>query len=162
MSATLVRAYTSPDKLVSTSQGSMQVLPNGNVFIGWGSEPFFSEFSNDGELLFNASFPSDDESYRAFRFPWSGHPSDQPAAALERGPGDKLTVYASWNGATDVTTWQVLAGPNPDQLKPLGSAPRQGFETTIAVRTTEPYVAVQAKNRSGRVLGTTKAGKPAN
>ena len=162
MTAILVREYTSPDKPLSSSQGNVQVLPNGNVFVGWGSEPFFSEFSDDGKLLFNARFSRKAQSYRAFRFPWSGNPSDDPAVAAERGSGDKVRVYASWNGATDVTTWQVLAGPNSDQLKPIGSAPRDGFETTIAVRTAEPYVAIQAKSRSGRVLGTTKAVKLVN
>jgi hypothetical protein len=45
-------------------------------------------------------------------------------------------------------------------LKPLGSTvARNGFETTITLRTAEPYVGVQAKNRSGRVLGTSKAVK---
>src|SRR5215216_3085750 len=72
MSATLVGEYTHPDKIFSDTQGNLQVLPNGNVFMGWGSEPYFSEFSEDGELLFDASFPSELESYRAFRFPWKG------------------------------------------------------------------------------------------
>jgi hypothetical protein len=54
----------------------------------------------------------------------------------------------------------VLAGSTPSQLKPVGSAPRRGFETTIAVRNAEPYVAVQAKSASGQVLGTTKAVEP--
>ena len=162
MTATLVREYTYPDKLRATSQANMQVLPNDNVFIGWGRKPFFSEFSSNGKLLFNASFPGESESYRAFRFPWSGHPGDDPAVAADPGPDDKVTVYASWNGATEVSTWQVLAGPSPDQLKPIGSALRDGFETTITVHTTEPHVAVRAKNRSGQVLGTSKAVKSGN
>jgi hypothetical protein len=156
MIATLVREYTHPDKLLASSQGNMQVLPNGNVFVGWGSQPFFSEFNSDGELLFDASFPAEVESYRAFRFPWSGQPSDDPAVAVESGPGDEVMVYASWNGATEIASWQVLAGPDPDRLKPAGFAPRDGFETAITVRTSEPYVAVQAKNRSGQVLGTSE------
>ena len=75
MKATLVRRYAHPDKVFAATQGNMQVLPNGNVFIGWGSAPLFSEFSKDGELLFDATFPREVESYRAFRFPWSGRPS---------------------------------------------------------------------------------------
>jgi hypothetical protein len=132
-------------------------LPNGNVFAGWGSEPYSSEFSHDGKLLFDARFLGSAQSYRAFRLPWSGHPGDDPAVAVERGPDDELTLYTSWNGATEVATWQVLAGSNPDQLEPIGSARWRGFETTIIVRTAEPYVAVQARSASGRVLGTSKA-----
>jgi hypothetical protein len=157
MSASLVREYTHPDRLLSDTQGNVQVLPNGNVLVGWGSAPFFSEFNHHGELLFHAAFPTEGETYRAFRFPWSGQPTDDPAIAAELGTEDKVTIYASWNGATEVTTWQVLAGSAPDQLEPLASAPRQGFETVITVRTTESYVGLNATNGSGKVLGTTNA-----
>src|SRR5215218_2893999 len=54
MSATLVREFTHPNKLISTSQGNVQVLPDANLFVGWGSAPYFSEFSHEGELLFDA------------------------------------------------------------------------------------------------------------
>jgi hypothetical protein len=145
--------------LLSDTQGNVQVLPKGNVLVGWGSAPFFSEFNHHGELLFNAAFPTEDETYRAFRFPWSGQPTDDPAIAAELGTEDKVTIYASWNGATEVATWQVLAGSAPDQLEPLASAPRQGFETVITVRTTESYVGLNAANGSGKVLGTTSAFK---
>jgi hypothetical protein len=79
----------------------------------------------------------------------------------EPGRGDdEVTVYASWNGATEVAVWQALTGPGPDRLKPLGSTvARDSFETTITLRTAEPYVGVQAKNCSGRVLGASKAVK---
>jgi outer membrane protein assembly factor BamB len=159
MSASLVREYTHPDRLLSDTQGNVQVLPKGNVFVGWGSAPFFSEFNHHGELLFHAAFPTEGETYRAFRVPWSGQPTDDPAIAAELGGDDEVTIYASWNGATEVTTWQVLAGSAPDQLEPLASVPSQGFETVITVRTTEPYVGLKAVNSSGRVLGTTSAFK---
>jgi hypothetical protein len=67
----------------------------------------------------------------------------------ERGSDDKVTLYVSWNGATEVATWEVLAGPEPDQIKPIGSVPRHGFETAITVGTAERYVGVQAKDKFG-------------
>ena len=154
MSAALLREYTFPEKLLATSQGNMQALANGNVFVGWGSEPFISEFSQHGELLFNAQFPPNGESYRAFRFPWNGRPTDEPAVAVEQRPDDKVTLYASWNGATEVATWEVLAGPSPSRLESLGSVARDGFETAMSVQTSDLYVAVRAKHHLGRVLGT--------
>jgi hypothetical protein len=163
MRATLLRKYPQPEGKICGTQGNVQVLPGGNVFIGWGSNPHFSEFNREGELLFNASFPPEVESYRAFRFPWSGHPNDDPAVAVEQGPGDEVMVYTSWNGATEVASWQVLAGPSPDRLKSVGdAAPREGFETAITVHSAGPYVAVQAKDPSGRVLGISRALKPGN
>jgi Arylsulfotransferase (ASST) len=156
MTATLVGVHTSPDGLLATSQGNMQVLPNGNVFIGWGSAAHISEFSPDGKLLFDAHLPPRDDSYRGFRFPWSAHPTDDPAVAVERGSDGDLTLYVSWNGATEVATWEVLAGSHPDKLESLGAAPRDGFETALLARTAEPYVAVRAKDSSGRALGDSK------
>jgi hypothetical protein len=163
MSAAPVRRYVHPARRHVATMGNMQVLPNGNVFIGWGSDPLFSEFSRDGELLFHARFPHEDESYRAFRFPWSGHPSEDPAVAAETGPDNQVTLYASWNGATKIAGWQVVAGSSPDRLEPVGSsAPKEGFETAITVRSAEPYIGVQAIDRSGRVLGASGAVGPGN
>jgi len=78
---------------------------------------------------------------------------------VERGADDEVTIYTSWNGATEVATRQVLAGPGPNESKSVASAPRQGFETVITVHTTEPYVGLKA---SGKVLGTTPAFKLEN
>jgi hypothetical protein len=153
MRASLVREYTHPDKQYADAAGNMQVLPNGNVFVGWGRGLAISEFSEDGELLFDFRVSPEHRSYRAFRFPWSGSPSDQPACVGERTSENELEVYASWNGATEVTAWEVLAGPHPGRLESLGSVPRDGFETAMLVQTSEPYVAVRARHRSGRVLG---------
>ena len=153
MKASLVREYTHPGNLLSATQGSVQILPGGNVFVGWGSEPYFSEFSRDGRLLFDAGFPAEGESYRAFRFPWKGHPQEAPAVVAEPGKEGKVTLYVSWNGATEVDTWQVLAGGGPDELEPVGSAPRKGFETALTLQTDESHVAVRAQDVSGRVLG---------
>jgi hypothetical protein len=167
MRATLLREYTHPDKLFAATQGNMQVLPNGNTFIGWGNQPLFSEFSNGGELLFSASFPPKVESYRAFRFPWRAHPSEEePAVAAERGPAEEeeeeVTLYASWNGATEVASWQVLAGSDPERLRAVGSAARrEGFETAMVVGSAEQrYFSVQARDSSGRVLGASEAVRP--
>jgi hypothetical protein len=160
MRATLVREYTHPEKPLATSQGNMQVLSNGNVFIGWGTAPHSSEYGRDGELLCDLQFSGESQSYRAFRQVWSGCPAEDPAVAAEKGEGGKVNVYASWNGSTETATWRVLAGPKPDDLEPVGSVPREGFETAMAIRTDEPYVAVQAEDDSGRVLATSKAVEP--
>jgi hypothetical protein len=154
MRSTLLREYASPEGLLSTSQGDAQLLSDGNVFVGWGSQPYLSEFSGDGGLLLNASFPPECESYRAFRFPWSGHPTDAPAVAVERRSEDGVALYASWNGATKVAAWEVISGPRPSRMEPLGSVPRDGFETAMLAQSSHSYFAVRAKERSGGVLGT--------
>ncbi len=159
MTATLEQAIIHPTGIVSVSQGNTQLLDNGNVFVGWGSAPVFSEFDGNGDLIFNARFPPSVSSYRAHRFPWVGTPKDRPAIAVETGAGNDLTVYVSWNGATEVATWRVLAGPRPDELREIASAPRSGFETAIPVQTAEPYIAIQAEDGSGNVLRASKTVK---
>jgi hypothetical protein len=80
--------------------------------------------------------------------------------AAEYGQDDEVKIYASWNGATEVATWQVLAGAGPGKLKELASTPKEGFETVITVKTNELYVGVKALNAPGKVLGSSRAIRP--
>jgi hypothetical protein len=153
----LIRRFKHDPPLVAAAGGSAQTLPNGDVFVGWGSEPDVSEFTADGRQIFNASFALSVVSYRAFRFPWIGRPHTRPAVAVSRSHGH-TTVYASWNGATQVTAWRVLGGPTAHSLRPLGvRAPRRNFETDIRLVSRPRYLAVQALDSRGKVLGTSPA-----
>jgi hypothetical protein len=159
MTATLAQEIVHPTHILSTSQGNAQRLPNDNMFVGWGSAPVFSEFSNDGELIFNGRFPTNCNSYRAYRFPWSGQPADPPDFAV-RVIGSGAIVYASWNGATDVAHWRVIAGPTPEEMEIVGGAERAGFETSIRVGTVEEWYSVQALDAAGNVIDTAIAIQP--
>jgi Arylsulfotransferase (ASST) len=150
MTASIVTEYLPPDGRLAGSQGNLHVRPNGNVFIGWGAKPFYSEYTADGELLLDGDFGSG-ESYRAYRLPWVGEPTDPPSVVLEAG-----TAYASWNGATEVTAWRFLAGQDAKSARDVGTVDREGFETSAEVPD-EPYVAVQALDADGRVLATAEA-----
>jgi Arylsulfotransferase (ASST) len=154
--ATLLSQFTHPPPLLAESQGSMQALPNGDWFIGWGQAPDFSEFSSTGQLLFDAHFPAHDQSYRSFRLPWTGTPAHPPAFAIQPGAQGVRTVYASWNGAALVAGWRVLAGPTSTSLQPVAQAARAGFETAIPLPATTvgPYFEVQALDAAGAVIGS--------
>ena len=69
MRASLAREYTHPDKQYADAAGNAQVLPNGDAFVGWGRALAISEFSREGELLFDLRLPPQNKTYRAFRFP---------------------------------------------------------------------------------------------
>ena len=153
MRATLKHAYTQPGRVLADNQGSTQLLPDGRVFVGWGSEPYFSEFASDGELLLSGEFPLGDQSYRAYTFDWSGQPPGRPAVAVRRNPARGSAVYVSWNGATAVRTWEVHAGTHPSALAPAGSLGRAGFETMVPVTSEGPYFMVIARDGTGRELG---------
>jgi hypothetical protein len=145
---TLVKAYVSPDKLLAKHQGGMQLLPNRHVFVGWGSEPYFTEFAADGSVVFDAHFGKNQDSYRAYRFQWVGHPADKPALVLK---GDK--AYVSWNGATEVKKWRLVDGSG----KTLTEADKHDFETALKLPKNAGPVAAQALDSSGKVLGTSLA-----
>ena len=159
MRATLEREYLHQNAPLARSQGNLQSLPGGNVLIGYGSEPIIAEFSRDGRLLFDARLPEGYDTYRAYRLPWTGRPVDPPDVAVEVGDGGEITVYASWNGATEVAEWQVLAGPEPDELSVAGSGVRDGFETAIA-GARAPFVAVRALDDSGEELAVSEVVEP--
>jgi arylsulfotransferase ASST len=154
---TLVAEYEHPGALKAGSQGNVQSLADGNLLLGWGAEPWVSEFNSSGQLVFDARMPNADESYRAYRFEWNGNPTGGPTIAASASGGGPVTVYASWNGATAVASWRVLAGPSTHALAAVASAPRSGFETAIATPGAEAYVQVQALGASGVVLGTSSA-----
>jgi outer membrane protein assembly factor BamB len=140
----------SPETL-ATSQGNLQQLDNGNVFIGWGSEPYATEHTASGRQVFAAQMATS-QSYRAFRSPWNGTPSAAPAIAVRRTGSDNVVVYASWNGATEVASWQVIAGSGNGVMTPLVTAPRKGFETTIRARSSATTLAARALDRTGKLL----------
>jgi hypothetical protein len=152
-SATLLRQYTNGN-ILSSSQGNLQLLPNRNAFIGFGSQPNFSEFDFRGETVFDAKFLTANQSYRMFRQLWAGKPLDLPAVAVTLGAGSRRTVYASWNGSTAVARWEVMAGTTPQSLAAIGSAARSGFVTAITVSSAQPYLAVRALDETGNLLAT--------
>ena len=158
MTASLVRKYTHSPPLLAGAGGSTQVLPNGNVFVGFGDQPNFSEYSPAGRQIFSGSLPLGVASYRAYRFHWHGQPLTRPSLALSSRPDGSVRAYASWNGATELAAWRLLGGKAPDRLAPVGRRTRwTGFETTIKLRRHPAYVRVQALDRSGKVLATSPA-----
>jgi hypothetical protein len=153
--ATVVREFTHPDNVLSIAEGNAQSLPTGGMLLGWGIGRRVSEIGPDGSLLFDVRLPSDTDTYRAYRFPWTGKPARPPALAIRR-TGRRITAYASWNGATEVTDWELLAGPSPDELEVIAREQRAGFETVIKATTWKRYVAVRALDEHGRPLATSR------
>jgi Arylsulfotransferase (ASST) len=156
--ATLRFAYVHPEApLLAASQGNMQTLPNGNVLIGYGGVPQISEYAPGGSLVFDAHLPFDMSSYRAFRFPWSAQPASPPAVLANlNNTGEETIVRASWNGATDVGDWRVLAGAQPQKLTATATFPASDFESSTILTKRYSYVAVQALDSNGRVLATSQ------
>jgi hypothetical protein len=159
MTATLVSSFVHPTPLVAASQGDFQPLAGGNWSVGWGQEPYFSEFSSSGQLLFDAHLPPAYQSYTVLKFPWTGEPAQPPALVVHRGVR-RIVAYVSWNGATAVAQWRLEAGSSTHALSPVATSPRRGFESAIAVAGTPRYLAVQALGAGGEVLATSAIERP--
>ena len=143
---------------LSGAMGSADLLPDGRMFVGWGTTPAFSEFSAKGNLLLDGTIEKGSPSYRGFSQNWVGRPTTRPAAAARHRSGG-ATVYASWNGATEVHSWTVLAGRSSSHLTSVGSGRKRGFETAISVSHRGPWFAVEARDGKGHVLGRSKTVK---
>ena len=150
---TLVNEQPRGDHFNTRYMGNAQFLDNGNVFVGWGSQPFLSEYDSEGNLLLDGRLPGPDQTYRARREHWVGKPLTKPAGAA-RADGGKVTVYASWNGATEVASWRVRAGQSATDMKPVATARKSGFETAIRVPQRYGAYAVEALDSSDAVLDT--------
>jgi hypothetical protein len=146
--ASLLHAYTHrPERVLSHFMGNTQLLADGHVFVGWGGSPFVTEFAESGAAVFDAHLPAGGQSYRAFRSPWAGRPSEPPAVAAANG-----LVYASWNGSTEVASWQLVEDGSAAQ-----TVPRAGFETTLRPAGATKRAAVVALDSRGTPLGRSAA-----
>jgi hypothetical protein len=161
--AHLVSSYTHPSApLLSPSQGNMQTLPDANAVVGYGGVPAISEYAAAGALLLDAYLPLDMSFYRAFRFPWSGRPLSPPVVLADlNNTGEETIVHASWNGATEVVSWRVLASSaSGGALTVRATIPDGGFESSTTLPKKYARVAVQALDSSGRVLSTSRTMQP--
>lgn len=159
MTAEVRHTYVAPQHILAPSQGSVQALPNGNIFVGWGHTPAFTEFTLDGEVLCDTHFGAIwfanfawTKSYRSFKYPWVGKPKTPPATAMRQS---QHALFVSWNGATEVARWvlQSSADFEKDDIKDHDDVPKLHFETKIQVPDeAESMVRVAAMDRGGNVL----------
>lgn len=109
---TLVREFRNMAQTWSQFEGSVSCFEcdkpdETNWMVGWGFQPFFTEFSANGTILLDAQWGLDKSvnSYRTYKDAnWIGKPKTKPNVMYH---GDDGIVYVSWNGATEVETWEV-------------------------------------------------------
>jgi Arylsulfotransferase (ASST) len=155
MTAKLAAQRQHSPALLADFEGNVQRLPDTDDFIGWGQQPYFTDYNSRGQLVLDGRFVGTTSSYRAYEFPWSGTPAVPPAVAVTTA-GRTTTVYASWNGATGLRGWRVLSGPSATSLRATRAVTGTGFETHTHIRAAR-YVAVEALDASGRTLATSPA-----
>lgn len=209
---TLKQNYTALHDISAMREGSMQNLrdTNGNVIVGYGQEPGYTEFSADGTVLHDVRFGplkldrDSADNYRALKVNWTGFPTWNPRIAAgppvqmqaegtdcpllplngsyhsldtevrPAKPGNSSeweltynntvdnmnnTAYFSWNGATEVSDWLILASNTSTALNSTRDywqyAPKDGFETAVRVAGAAMFVRAVAIDEDGTILGAT-------
>jgi hypothetical protein len=156
-SVTLNTSFLPYNVTVSESQGNIGPLDSGNTIIGWGQIPYFSEYDSNGRFLYVVQFGVGDvQSYRAYSSNWTATPSTRPSVLVETD-GSNTTVYASWNGATEVDTWQLSGSTadSPQLAIPISNNSKSGFETVMSVTNTSinfTYYQVAALNSNKHII----------
>nr|OQO18249.1 hypothetical protein B0A51_16024 [Rachicladosporium sp. CCFEE 5018] len=134
----VIQSFIPPEGVRSSSQGSMQILPQESgfdplIFVGYGLNAVFTTFASDGTPLCNAHYGAttswergDIQSYRAYKFPWIGRPRWSPKIGVS---DDDVDVFASWNGATEVAEWVLEASAENDgDWEEVARQDKDGFE----------------------------------
>ncbi|KAI6817162.1 hypothetical protein KC340_g14750 [Hortaea werneckii] len=128
-------------------------------------------------------------SYRAFKQEWIGCPLTRPDVVVERhrqqqhqqwshqsawgeGSGEGVTVYVSWNGATEVEAWEIYGGrgmgsrshaQDGTKLSHLATIPKKGFESSAFIDDESIEMVqvrpVMKKRRGGKWASSNKRGK---
>ncbi|ODO07950.1 hypothetical protein I350_03532 [Cryptococcus amylolentus CBS 6273] len=164
MTVELVQEFLPWNETVSSSQGSIQEQGNGNYLLGWGQNPFFSEYSSDGTLLSSIQFGVGNvQGYRALRYNWTAYPTTSPDIAIESSDNSSsaYAVYTSWNGATEVSQWALYGitslsnATSPTKLDEQDKTTfESSFNVTEDVASSYPWVQTQAISSNGTVLGS--------
>jgi Arylsulfotransferase (ASST) len=159
MTATLLRRYKRPDGGLSRLRGNAQLLPNGNWFAGWSEFGYHTEFTDDGTCVMEAKFVSERfNTYRAYKYEFHGFPQDPPdvRAFVYGSQSSRLTTvfHVSWNGATEVASWNFYAQAGADKPPVLiGNTTKLGFESTFITDGYLDWVSVDAIDAQGSIIG---------
>ena len=157
----LLRSYVAPLKLVSASQGNMQLLgtnsdwTTANTFFGWGNNAYISEYTNDGTMVMQGHFATiGSMNYQAFKYNITTNPTDAPALYTYAHNESTGTVYyMSWNGATKVRLWRMYGAEDRNgPWSVVDTVNRNGFETTFAAPTFYAWGMVESIDGEGKPL----------
>ena len=188
MTVKLVTEYRAPSNITAIREGSMQLIPesNGNVLLGWGNEPAFTEYTANGTIVWDVRFGplgldrDTADNYRALKVNWTGVPTWKPKIAagptnvslllplakpLHSGvngsaPPAQDSAYFSWNGATDVAKWIILASSDNSSAVNATTdiwqeVQKSGFESNVFVGEAARYIRAVAVAGNASVLGVT-------
>ncbi|KAH0400170.1 hypothetical protein KCU89_g5461, partial [Aureobasidium melanogenum] len=160
MTTRVLHSYDRPDHEISIARGNMQTLPNDNVFIGWATRGLISELTQDGSPVMQAEFQDGKMStYRSYKFNFTGRPRLPPVTkSIVYGsiPETANTFhYLSWNGATDVHSWNLYGASrnSSDNFSLLANVSKTDFETIYMTKGYIAFVYAEAVGIDGQIMG---------
>jgi hypothetical protein len=162
MIVTKVWSYTHSPYVFGTYMGDVQRMLNGDTFLGWGAAydgPGYvfvsmTEVDPNNNVILEITFDQPYVSYRALRYPWQGYPDTLPDLAF-RNDSSGLTLGYSWNGATEVASYQLYGGSTPQSLSLIDQKVRHGFETQTHLDTVPSgmcYFQAAAMDKNGKEM----------
>ncbi|KAK1147799.1 hypothetical protein N8T08_000312 [Aspergillus melleus] len=114
----------------------------------------------DGEVVLDLQFGVIGRalgSYRVYKRNWEGYPTSDPSIVVQRQNASSPEIlYVSWNGATEVKCWALLASASVNPLRRatvVDAVPRAGYETAILVRTSARFIRAAGLDAQKNVLG---------
>lgn len=145
--------YDEADPVHTIAEGDRQTLSTGGTFINYGFQPYAKEFDSTGAVIWSANWGNiGDGAYRARKFVYEGTPNTKPSIAVEQGLLE-ATVYVSWNGATEVTAWELIGCGSADTV----TVARDGFETSWSGSCSASTVRAVALDTDGLELATSQS-----
>lgn len=158
MTATLVRSFQITG-LWGTHMGSTQILQGGDMVIGWGdvngvqARPDITEVNSAGTVVFSGRMNNVQlESYRAYRFDWTGQALVPYLVAMI--PSGQNHVQLTYNvfGTQQFASYDIYRGSSPGSLSFLTSTPNRQIDLW-ALPIGMNYFAVKARDMQGVPTG---------
>ena len=156
MTATMVQEWRHDPDLFTSIVGNNTEMPNGNSMISFGTSGTATEYRGQTPVFETDYAEPGIFTYRTYRETWHATPAEPPALAVDHSSLEVVTAWMSWNGATEVATWRLLAGSSASSLRVIGTAARTGFETSLSgpARASDTVFVAQALGAMGQVIGT--------
>ncbi|KAI0150812.1 Arylsulfotransferase-domain-containing protein [Xylariaceae sp. FL1272] len=166
----VVNEWYHPQSLITASRGGVNRTPKNNTLVAWGQNPMYTEHAPDGEVVMDIQrgqvLPLDHGigqviAYRAWKADWVGKPKWPPSIAADTDDAGVTSIYVSWNGATEVDKYVMLASNRSSRLNGkdsiIATSDRTGFETPFVLDQKVKYARIAALDRNGTILGFTSA-----
>lgn len=80
-----------------------------------------------------------------------------PSLTVSPAANGSIDLYANWFNASQISSWQIIAGATPTSLAPVAKSAHASSAATIVMHSAYAYFAARALGPGGELLGTSAA-----